>query len=134
MSERPSRWEDLAFDENGRLVDVNGPVEFVEFGPPPPITWVSVLDVPNVFGRRAATMNSRGPTYGLRMASDIFENGGSLYVNLIGEDQWWDWRSLPDEQRSERPGRAVCWHARYVWAEVREHPEPVTPPRAADDS
>ncbi|QDP95001.1 hypothetical protein FOE78_02900 [Microlunatus elymi] len=119
MTERPSRWEDLAFDENGRLVDVNGPVEFVEFGPPPPITWANVTDVPNVFGRRAATRNSNGPTFDLRIASEVFQDAGGWYVHLIGEDQWWDWLNQPAARRSERPGKAVCWPARYVWLEER---------------
>jgi hypothetical protein len=119
MTERPSRWEDLAFDENGRLVDVNGPVEFVEFGPPPPITWSNVMDVPEVFGRRAATRNSDGPNYGLRIASEVFEDAGGWYVHLIGEDQWWDWLDQPAQQRPERPDRAVCWPTRYVWVEER---------------
>ncbi len=34
MTERESKWEDLTFDENGRLVDLAGPVEFVELRAP----------------------------------------------------------------------------------------------------
>lgn len=117
--ESPSRWEDLAFDENGRLIDLNGPVEFVTFGPPPPITWTPVMDLPTVFGLRAATRNSKGSTYDLRIASEVFEDSGGWYVHLVGEDQWWAWRDLPEAQRPDRPGKAVCWPTRYVWAERR---------------
>ena len=122
MTKRPSRWEDLTFDENGRLIDINGPVEFVEFGPPPPITWINVMDVPNAFGRRAATMNSDGPTYGLRIASTIFEDAGGWYVHLVGEDQWWNWQATAANQRARRPGKAVCWPTRYVWVEAPSRP------------
>ena len=120
MSEHGSRWEDLTFDANGRLVDLAGAVEFVDFGPPPPITWVSVRDVPDAFGRRAATFNSVGAVYDLRVASDVFEDAGGWYVHLIGEDQWWDWLSEPAATRPDRPTRAVCWPTRYVWVEERD--------------
>ncbi len=119
MTERKSRWEDLTFDENGRLIDLNGPLEFVAFGPPPPITWTPVMDLADVFGRRAATMSSHGPTYDLRIASEVFQDAGGWYVHLIGEDQWWDWLALSDAERPERPRKAVCWPTRYVWAENR---------------
>lgn len=119
MTEHGSRWEDMAFDENGRLIDLNGPVEFVDFGPPPPITWTPVMDLPEVFGRRAATMNSDGPAYDLRVASAMFKDGGGWHVHLVREDQWWDWLKVPEDQRPQRPTRAVCWPARYVWAECR---------------
>ena len=117
--ERPSRWDDLVFDENGRLVDVNGPLEYVDFGPPEPIQWVSVMDVPDAFGRRAATRNAFGVRYDLRIASDAFEDAGGWYVHLVGEDQWWEWQGLAQADRPDRPARAVCWPARYVWAELR---------------
>lgn len=117
--DQPSRWEDLAFDENGRLIDVNGPVEFRSFGPPPPITWTPVMDLGKVFGRRAATMNSRGPIYDLRIASEVFHDSGGWYVHLVGEDQWWDWLAIPKSRRPERPSKAVCWPTRYVWIERR---------------
>ncbi len=117
MSERVSRWQDLTFDQNGRLVDVNGPVEFVNFGPPPPTIWLPVMDLVEIFGLRAATVNSRGPIYDLRLASEVFEDAGGWYVHLIGEDQWWEWLSIPDEHRPPRPSRAVCWPTRYVWVE-----------------
>lgn len=125
MTEQPSRWEDLTFDEDGRLVDVAGPVEFVDFGPPPPITWTAVMDLAEVFGRRAAVRNSRGPLYDLRVASEVFEDAGGWYVHLVGEDQWWAWLAVPEADRPARPARAVCWPTRYVWAETRE---PATPP------
>ena len=118
MTEPASKWESLAFDENGRLVDLGGPVEFVSFGPPPPITWVAVMDLPEaVVGRRAALVTSRGPTYGLRLASEVFEDAGGWYVHLVGEDQWWDWLAIPEERRPVRPPKAVCWTTRYVWVE-----------------
>jgi hypothetical protein len=117
---KPSRWEDLTFDKDGRLIDLNGPVEFATFGPPPPITWIPVMDVADAFGRRAATRNSRGPIYDLRIASQVFEDSGGWYVHLVGEDQWWDWLAIPVLSRPERPGKAVCWPTRYVWIEHRE--------------
>jgi hypothetical protein len=116
---KPSRWEDLTFDESGRLIDLNGPVEFAQVGPPPPITWIPVMDVPEAFGRRAATMTSHRPTYDLRIASNVFQDSGGWYVHLVGEDQWWDWLGTPKMRRPGRPGRAVCWPARYVWVECR---------------
>lgn len=119
MTEPGSRWEDLVFDESGRLVDLSGPAEFVAFGPPPDITWASVMDLTVVLGRRAAVRNSRGPIYDLRLASEAFEDGGGWYVHVVGEDQWWDWLSTPTDRRPHRPSRAVCWPTRYVWAEIR---------------
>jgi hypothetical protein len=118
--EQPSRWEDLVFDDQGRLVDVNGPLEYVDFGRPPPVTWVAVMDVPEAFGRRAATLNSQGPTYDLRIASEVFEDAGGWYVHLVGDDQWWEWVKKSQEFRSARPPHAVCWPARYVWVEDHE--------------
>lgn len=119
MTERPSHWEDLSFDEAGRLIDVNGPVEFAAFGPPPAISWIPVMDVAAPFGRRAATRNSRGSIYDLRIASEVFEDAGGWYVHLVGEDQWWEWLAIPASSRPERPQRAVCWPTRYVWIEQR---------------
>lgn len=119
MTERPSRWEDLTFDEVGRLVDLNGPVEFTSFDPPPPITWTPVSDLVQVFGRRAAVVNSKGPIYDLRLASEVFDDAGGSYVHLVGDDQWWDWLSVPAKQRPSRPPKAVCWPTRYVWVESR---------------
>lgn len=117
MTEHGSRWEDMAFDEHGRLIDLNGPVEFVDFGPPPSITWTPVMDLPSAFGHRAATMNSHGPTYDLRIASEVFENAGGWYVHLVDEGQWWAWLALPDDDRPKRPGKAICWPTRYVWVQ-----------------
>ena len=128
MTEPGSRWEDLAFDENGRLIDVGGPVEFANFGPPPPVAWTPVMDLTDVFGRRVAVVNSRGPVYDLRLASEVFEDAGGWYVHVVGEDQWWAWLSVPAAQRSPRPPHAVCWPARYVWVEQRA-PWPGAGPR-----
>ena len=119
MTERESKWEDLTFDADGRLVDLAGPVEFVKFGPPPPITWAAVMDLGEVFGRRAAVRNSQGSIYDLRIASEAFEDAGGWYVHLVGEDQWWAWLSIDEDHRPPRPARATCWPTRYVWAEVR---------------
>jgi hypothetical protein len=83
--QRQSRWEDLTFDKDGRLIDLNGPLEFKDYGPPPQITWTLVMDLPEVFGRRAATMNSKGPTYDLRIASEVFQDAGGWYVHLSGK-------------------------------------------------
>ena len=119
MTDGGSRWEDLVFDESGRLVDLNAPVELVEFGPPPTISWTSVVDLAGVFGRRAGVMNSRGPQFDLRIVSEVFEDAGGTYVHVAGEDQWWAWLSAPETDRPERPLRAVCWPTRYVWVEQR---------------
>lgn len=118
MTERASKWENLVFDDDGRLIDLGGPLEFVDFGPPPPVVWVAVMDLANVFGRRVAVVSGE-PTYDLRLASDVFEDAGGWYVHVIGEDQWWEWVSIPEDQRPARPRRAVCMPARYVWVEVR---------------
>jgi hypothetical protein len=123
---KPSRWEDLTFDKDGRLIDLNGPVEFAHVGPPPDITWIAVMDVPDAFGRRAATMTGHGPTYDLRLASNVFEDSGGWYVHLVGEDQWWDWLSIAENRRPQRPGKAVCWPTRYVWVERRTEKVPGT--------
>ena len=119
MTEHESRWEDLTFDESGRLVDLAGPVEFLAFGPPPPVTWVAVMDLAEVFGRRAAVLDSRGPVYDLRIASEAFEDAGGWYLHLVGEDQWWEWLNEREDRRSQRPSHATCWPTRYVWVEVR---------------
>ena len=118
MSESGSRWEDLTFDRDGRLIDLAGPVEFVTFGPPPPVIWVGVMDLGQVFGRRAATVNSAGAMYDLRIASEVFEDAGGHYVHLVEEEQWWEWRAEPVTARPDRPARAVCWPTRYVWVET----------------
>ena len=119
MSEQASDWDNLAFDESGRLIDLAGAVEFASFGPPPAVTWVPVMDLGEVFGRRAAVVNSRGPTYDLRLASEVFGDAGGWYIHLVGEDQWWDWLAVPEADRPARPPRAVCWPTRYVWVEMR---------------
>ncbi len=124
VNDRASKWEDLVFDQKGRLVDLAGPLEFVNFGPPPPVTWVPVMDVGGAFGRRVAVVNSQGPIYDLRLASDVFEDAGGWYVHVIGEDQWWDWVSIPESERPARPARAVCLRAGYVWVEVHGHRAP----------
>lgn len=125
MSEPASRWENLAFDARDRLVDLGGPLEFVDFGPPPPVAWVPVMDLGHVFGRRVAVVKAAGPTYDLRLASDVFEDAGGWYAHVIGEDQWWEWVALPESERPARPAPAVCVQARYIWVEVHA---PWTPP------
>lgn len=119
MTDATSKWENLVIDDDGRLVDLGGPVEFVDFGPPPPVIWVRVMDLGNVFGRRVAVVAGK-PTYDLRLASDVFEDAGGWYVHVVGEDQWWDWVSIPEDQRPPRPPRAVCVQARYVWVETHQ--------------
>jgi hypothetical protein len=57
------------------------------------------MDLPDAFGRRAATLNSQGPAYDLRIASEVFEDAGGWYVHLVGEDQWWDWRKHPQDAK-----------------------------------
>jgi hypothetical protein len=127
VTERASKWENLVFDQDGRLIDLGGPLEFVEFGPPPAVAWVPVMDFGNAFGQPVAMLNSKGPVYGLRIASEVFEDAGGWYVHVVGEDQWWEWLSVPEDQRPPRPPRAVCVHARYVWVETHE---PWIPPAA----
>jgi hypothetical protein len=122
VTERASEWDDLAFDESGRLIDVGGPLEFAIFGPPPPVGWIPVMDLVEVFGRRAAVVNSKGPVYDLRLASEALEDAGGWYIHLVGEDQWWEWLSAPEDGRPSRPPRAVCWPTRYVWVEDRHSP------------
>lgn len=65
------------------------------------------MDLPEVFGRRAATMDSKGPTYDLRITSEVFEDAGGCYIHLVGEDRWWNWLDIPTAERPDRPARAV---------------------------
>ncbi len=118
MTDQGSKWENLSFDDKGRLIDLGGPLEFVDFGPPPPVIWVPVMDLADVFSQPAAVVFSKGPVYDLRLASEVFEDAGGWYVHLVAEDQWWDWVAIPENQRPPRPPRAVCWPARYVWVET----------------
>lgn len=118
MTERASKWENLAFDKTGRLIDLGGPLEFLDFGPPPPVVWVPVMDFGNAFGQRVAVLNSAGPGYGFRLASEVFDDAGGWYVHVVGEDQWWAWLDTPEDQRPPRPARATCWPARFVWVET----------------
>lgn len=78
------------------------------------------MDLGEVFGRRAAVVNSRRSTHDLRLASEVFEDAGGWYIHLVGENQWWDWLAVREADRPARPRRAVCWPTRYVWVET--HP------------
>ena len=124
MTERASKWENLVFDKDGRLIDLGGPLEFVDYGPPPPVIWVPVMDFGNAFGKRVALMSSESPIYGLRLASEVFEDAGGWYVHIIGEDQWWAWLDIPEDQRPLRPARAICRRAQDVWVETHTAPTP----------
>jgi len=126
MTDPGSKWENLAIDDQGRLIDLGGPLEFADFGPPPPVTWVPVMDLAEVFSLRAAAVNSRGPIYDLRLVSEVFEDAGGWYVHLVPEWRWWDWVAIPEDQRPPRPTRAVCWPTRRVWVEAHAH---WTPPQ-----
>lgn len=118
MTERASKWENLVIDNDGRLIDLGGPLEFIDYGPPPPVVWVPVMDFGNAFGQRVVLMNWKNPVYGLRLASDAFEDAGGWYVHVVGEDQWWAWLDIPEEERPPRPARALCRRAQNVWVET----------------
>lgn len=118
MTERASKWENLVIDNDGRLIDLGGPLEFIDYGPPPPVVWVPVMDFGNAFGQRVVLMNWKRPVYGLRLASNAFEDAGGWYVHIVGEDQWWAWLDIPEEGRPPRPARALCHRAQNVWVET----------------
>jgi len=111
-------WSGLAFDADGRLVDLKGATEVITYGPPPPMGWVAAADLPRVFGRRACHMPPSGPVFDLRCASDVYESNGGHYVNVVSEAQWYRWLELDESDRPEQIPRAVSIGARHIWVEV----------------
>ena len=114
-------WSGLAFDSDGRLMDLNGTAEVMTFGPPPPTRWVVAGDLASVFGRRACLVRRSGPVYDVRCASEVFGDSGGLYVNLVHEDQWYRWLELAEAARPERVPHATCVGARHVWIELNDY-------------
>ena len=121
-------WSGLAFDAEGRLVDLNGAAEVITYGPPPPTRWILAVDLPGVYGRRACHVKPTTTVYDLRCASDVFESSGGLYVNVVLEAQWYAWLDLDDDSRPEQIPRATCMSARHIWIEVVDYtgtPDPL---------
>lgn len=118
-------WDNLAFDGHGNLYDLSGEFSIETYGSPPPVEWVAVLDLPPpVFGRRLCVMTPSGPHYDQRAASEVYEESGGFWINLVGDAQWWAWNDLPADRRPPRIPRAVPWRTQHVWAEVRQVPVP----------
>ena len=111
-------WSGIAFDAEGRLVDLAAPTEVVTYGPPPPMRWVPAGEVPHVLGRRACHVRPDGPVYDLRCSSEVFESNGGLYLDVVSEAQWYRWLDLDEDHRPEHIPRAVCIAARHIWIEV----------------
>lgn len=117
MTDEP-QWE---FDGHGRLIDL-GARKMVEcYGPPEATTWVSVDDLPSVLGLAVADSGPFDTQYDLRACSEVYEQAGSRWVNLVHQAQWWAWLALSEDQRSERCPRSMARRSMHVWAEVR-HP------------
>lgn len=112
------QWE---FDGHGRLIDLNRPMVVESYGPPEPTQWVSVDDLASVSGMPAADVRPERTYYDLRVCSEVYEQGGSRWVNLIHESLWWAWKASPADDRPESCPRAVARRSIHVWAEVR-HP------------
>lgn len=116
-AEETDPWSGWTFDAAGRLVDTSQPMEVVTFGPPPPMRWVSPDDLGQVFGRRCAVVGRDATTYGLRIASEVFESNGGRYLNLVFEDHWYRWQEAAEGARPEHIPRATCVATRHVWIE-----------------
>lgn len=122
---------DWAFDGHGNLYDLSQPTEIETYGPPPALRWVSAEDLPQIYGRRCARAGRRGVVYDLRCASEVFEDSGGLFVNVVEESQWYGWLGLDENRRPERIPRAICVGARHLWIEVPDAPPepPDSPPQ-----
>ena len=122
MSEPGADWGGVAFDADGRLVDLHGAAEVVTYGPPPPLRWVPVADLPHVTGRRACLMTASGPVFDVRCASEVFSSGGGRYLHLVYEDQWYRWLDADPAIRPAGVPRATCVGARHVWVAAVDYP------------
>ncbi|GAA3689436.1 hypothetical protein GCM10022204_00150 [Microlunatus aurantiacus] len=118
---------DWVFDGHGNLFDLSQAQEVETYGPPPILRWLSSSDLPQVLGLRCAFAGRNRIVYDLRCASEVFEDSGGLYVNVVDEAQWYRWLDVDDSRRPERIPRATCVGARHVWIEVSEEPPPPPP-------
>ena len=118
---------DWVFDGHGNLYDLGQPQEVESYGPPPSLRWVSSSDLPQIFGMRCAFAGRHRVVYDLRCASEVFEDSGGLYVNVVDEAQWYRWLEADDDRRPERIPRANCVGARHVWIEVSQQSPPPPP-------
>lgn len=116
-----------AFDGHGKLYDLSQPMEVETYGPPPTLRWVAPVDLPQILGLRCARAGRRRVVYDLRCASEVFEDAGGLYVNVVDEAQWYRWLEVDDSRRPERIPRATCVGARHLWIEVPDAPPPPPP-------
>lgn len=124
-----SEGPDWAFDGHGNLYDLSQPTEIETYGPPPDLRWVAPLDLPQIFGLRCARAGRRSVVYDLRCASEVFEDSGGLFVNVVDESQWYRWLDVPESRRPERIPRATCVGARHLWIEIPDQApsEPTNP-------
>ncbi len=114
-------WGGLVFDGTGRLVDLGGEFAVETFGPPPPMRWVPVTDVPQVYGQRVCVVKAGEPLYDLRAVTEVYSSGGGTYLNLVEEWRWYYWLELPEDQRPEVVPRAISWPTRHVWVQVPDN-------------
>lgn len=62
-------------------------------------------------GRRAFASNADGVHGDLRAVSGLYSAGGHVWVDLVGEADWWA------QRLTGAPLRAVPWPAGAVWVE-----------------
>jgi len=122
-----STGSDWVFDGHGNLYDVSQPQDVETYGPPPVLRWLSPVDLPQIFGLRCARAGRQRVVYDLRCASEVFEDSGGLYVNVVDEAQWYRWLEVDEDRRPERIPRATCVGARHLWIEVPDDPPPPPP-------
>lgn len=107
------------FDGHGRLVELGSGKGVQSYGPPEPTRWVSVDDLASVIGLPVADCGPEDTAYDLRAASEVYEEGGSRWVNIVHQAQWWEWIGTPIGERPEHCPRAVARRSVHVWVEVR---------------
>ena len=112
-------FEHLVVTPSGRVVDLSEGPGVVNFGPPPPMRWVNIADLPApVMGSAVVLMYSGTPAINRRAASEVFESDGGLYVRVVAEPLWWQWVESPVDQRTEWPARSRVVPAMHVWTQV----------------
>lgn len=110
-------WSSLAFDADGRLVDLSNP-QIVTWDPPTPGKPVPVVDLPSVLGRRLVLMRNDGPVFDHRAAGEVFTDEQGSWIHVVTEAQWYRWSERPADKRPPQCPRATVWSTRNVYAEV----------------
>lgn len=112
-------FEHLVVTPRGRVVDLSEGPGVTDFGPPPAMRWVNVVDVPPpIMGAAVTLMNSGTPAINRRAASEVFESDGGLYIRVVAEPLWWAWVETPPEKRTAWPARSRVVRAVHVWTQV----------------